>query len=102
MLSLISKIVNPNRNSKKIHPESPRFCLRDSACTGGAEGISPPLRLQNPRIPHTKCSSSPEYFAIDTPRIETPRKDPCAQMYARYKEPGAYDKYQQLLLSNKV
>ena len=58
MLSLISKFANPNKRSKKIHPESPR--------------------------------------------IETPRKDPCAQMYARYKEPGAYDKYQQLLLLNKV
>jgi hypothetical protein len=27
-------------------------------------GFSLPLRLSNPRTPHTKCSSSPEYFAI--------------------------------------
>lgn len=58
MLSLISKFANPNKRSKKIHPESPR--------------------------------------------IETPRKDPCAQMYARYKEPGAYDQYSKMLSSNQI
>jgi len=30
------------------------------------------------------------------------QKDPCASIYVKYKEPGAYDKYNQTLLSSRI
>ena len=34
--------------------------------------------------------------------VNLQRKDPCAQMYERYKEPGAYDQYSKMLSSNRI
>lgn len=39
---------------------------------------------------------------LEKPIQPTPKKDPCEEIYARYKEPGAYEQYQKLLTSKTV
>ena len=36
------------------------------------------------------------------PLTPTPRKDPCENIYTRYREPGAYEQYQKLLTSKTI
>ena len=40
--------------------------------------------------------------ASEKPRPPTPRKDPCEDIYARYREPGAYEQYHKLLTSKTI
>ena len=41
----------------------------------------------------------PASDASEKPRPPTTRKDPCEDIYARYREPGAYEQYKKLLTS---
>lgn len=40
--------------------------------------------------------------ASEKPRPSTPRNDPCKDIYARCKEPGAYKQYQDSLSSKTI
>ena len=54
----IPPYIEDNILTKAEEPDTDTFSRQEPG------GFSLPLRLSNPRTPHTKCSSSPEYFAI--------------------------------------
>jgi len=54
-------------------------------------------KISNPIGRSTKIH--PELF--QEKRADTPRVDPCVQIYARCKQPGAYDQYRQILEASK-
>jgi len=73
------------RKQKRVYPEIVTFDLDQNSVNESPKSIE-----ESDIVLHTRAGS------------DSPQKDICDKIYSRCKEPGAYDKYHQSLVSNKI